>query len=219
VTTAQLVTLGLYAAAAGTAIALARHDKRHRPVAWCLAVILALDVARLGLKQLLPPGPEVRVGWDAWLRHLGQAAYVGIILARPAMAMRLWIGWRPCLVVAAGAAVWFHVVASYPGLRLAPLLELYSNVEFTGAAGSVLFFGLWAWRRPSAEIAATPMCCGVVLCGASLAVMVVPGLTGPGLLEHWLDAVKLHGVALAVVVGLQLRELIPLPGDDAGAGG
>ncbi len=205
----RALTLGLYAAAAITAVALARRDKRHRPVAWCLAAILALDVARLGLKQLLPPGPEVRTGWDAWLRHLGQGAQVGVFLARPAMAMRLWVGWRPWLVVAAGAALWAYVVGAYPGLRGVPLLELYSDVEFCGAAASVLTFGLWAWRRPSDEIASPPATCGVVLCGASLAVTVVPSLTGALTLEHWPAIVALHAIALALVIGLQLRELIP----------
>lgn len=203
----EAVTLALYAAAAITAVALARRDQRHGPVAWCLCAILACDLAQRGLKQLLPPECDVRIGWAAWLRHLYQGAWIAIILARPAMAMALWIRRRPWLVVAAGLVLWAHVVDGYPELRLASLLELYTDVEFFGAAASALAFGVWAWRRPSDEIAAPSASCGAVLCAASLAVTVVPSLSGPGLLEHWLDAVKLHGLALALVLGLQARAL------------
>lgn len=83
----QAATLALYAAAAIAAVALTRRDPRHRPVAWYLCAVVALDGGRWVRALLLEPSPGPRVGWDLVLRHAEVGLYLASILALPALAV------------------------------------------------------------------------------------------------------------------------------------
>lgn len=201
----RLVVLGLYIITAVTAVTLARRDPRHKPVAWYLAAVLSLDVLRLGFSQLLPLGPAERQGTALLLRHLDQGAYLGLILAPSAMAMALFLRRRPWPVLVAHVVFWAMVVLSYPVLRGFKLLELYSAAELSGGLASVGMFAMWTRQRAEATVSIKS---GTVLAFARLAVVLVPALVGEGALANWLAIVGLHGVALAVVLALQLRVLL-----------
>jgi hypothetical protein len=82
-------TFALYAAAALAAVV-----SRSRPVAGYLGAVLAIDAVRWTQALLLPSPPELRAGWwlVAWWLEVG--LYVGSMLALPAMAVALFLGWR-----------------------------------------------------------------------------------------------------------------------------
>jgi hypothetical protein len=73
----------LLTAAAVTAALLARRRPGHRPVTIYLGAVLALDVLRLGLAQLLPPGQGPYEGWAEVVRAVDQGAYVALCAALP----------------------------------------------------------------------------------------------------------------------------------------
>jgi hypothetical protein len=197
VTALHAIQLAL-AAAAGLAA-----WRRRGPVAWYLVVVVGLDLLRLGLRQLLPPGPAAREGFALLLRHASQAAYLGLILAIPALAMALFLRRRPWPVAGAWAAVALVVVATYPELRGPELLRAYSALELVGGLGAVGCFVAWRRRR---ERLTVEHACGIVLISASLATVALPPLLGAGVLERWPVIVALHALAFGVVLALQLRE-------------
>lgn len=110
---------------------------------------------------------------------------------------------RPRLIIAAPyVALWLVVVAGYPGLRGDPLLWLYGAVE--GLSG-LLVVGCVAWRRPRLTLATL---CALALTSASLATTLLPALQGPAMVAGWPVVVTVWCVALAVVLGVQCRELL-----------
>lgn len=199
------VVLGLCAVTAAMAAIVAFRDSRHRPIAWYLVAILGLDLLRLGLRQLLPPGPTERQGAALLLRHLDQGAYLGLILAVPAMSMALFLRRRPWVIAVVHVAIWTAVVIGYPVLRGVALLRLYTAIELAGGIASAGMFIMWTRSHEGASV---PIMSGLVLAAASLATVVVPSLVGEGALVLWPVIVALHGVAFAVVMVLQLRVLL-----------
>jgi hypothetical protein len=171
-------------------------------VAWYLAAVVALDLLRLGLTHVVPTGPgPPRVGLELLLWHVDQAAYLGLILAVPALAMALFLRRPPWPVAAAWATAALVVAATYPELRGPELLRAYSALELAGGIAAVGCFISWLWRR---ERLTTSHACGIVLISASLATVLLPSLVGAGALERWPVIVALHAVAFAVVLGLLL---------------
>jgi hypothetical protein len=75
--------MALLTAAVLTAAVVAHRRPEHCPVAVYLGAVLALDVLRLGLAQLLPPGPGPYEGWAEAVRALDQGAYVALCAALP----------------------------------------------------------------------------------------------------------------------------------------
>jgi hypothetical protein len=73
----------LLAAAAITAAVVAHRRPEHRPVAVYLDAVLALDLLRLGLAQLLPAGQGPYEGWAEVVRGVDQGAYVALCAALP----------------------------------------------------------------------------------------------------------------------------------------
>jgi hypothetical protein len=210
VTPWRAIQLALCAGAAVAAVALVRRDARHKPVVWYLVAVFGLDLLRLGLHQLLPSGPAVRQGSVVVLRHADQAVYVALLMAVPAMAVRLFLRRRPWMIAAAGLVLWLAIVVSYPGLRGDVLLELYSVVELAGALLAVGCFVTWA-KSPQAEEGSAPIQSGIILAGASLATVIVPSLFGALSLERWDAIMALHALAFAAVLVLQLRSLLGDP--------
>jgi hypothetical protein len=84
--------MALLAAAALTAALVAHRRPEHRPVAVYLGAVLALDLLRLGLAQLLPPGQGPYEGWAEAARAVDQGAYVGLMVALPLMGVGVF--WR-----------------------------------------------------------------------------------------------------------------------------
>jgi hypothetical protein len=203
--TLRALVMIICVATTAAGLVLARRDARHRPVAGYLAAVLGLDLLRLGLHQVLPPGSGERHGVALLLRHLDQGAYLGVLLAPAAMAMSLFLRRRPWPIVVAGAAAWAMVVLSYPALRGADLLRFYTAVELAGGLAAAGMFVTWA--RSSWLSCSVPIMAGIVLIAASLASIAVPALTGAGALARWPAIVALNGVALAAVLALQLRAL------------
>lgn len=87
-TTSYMVLL---AGAAFTAALVARHRPEHRPVAVYLGAVLALDLLRLGLAQLLPAGPGPYEGWAEVVRAVDQGAYVALCAALPVMGVGIFL--------------------------------------------------------------------------------------------------------------------------------
>jgi hypothetical protein len=75
--------MALLTAAALTAALVARRRREHRPVAVYLGAVLALDVLRLGLAQLLPAGQGPYEGWAEVVRAVDQGAYLALCAALP----------------------------------------------------------------------------------------------------------------------------------------
>lgn len=205
-TALRLAVLLLYAAAAAAAVLLALRSRRHKPVAWYLSAVFALDLVRLGLSLLLPSSSEPREGLIVLLRHVDQAAYLGLILALPEMTIKLFLRRQPWSTVGAVYAVFLVlIVVFYPELRGAELMMLYSAIELAGGVASAGFF--WMWASESGEGLSTSTACGIVLTAGSLAVSVLPSLAGEALLSRWPISVALHGVFCLLVLVLQLRDL------------
>ncbi len=87
------------------------------------------------------------------------------------------------------------------------MLRVYAAVELAGGLAASGMFLSWA-RSPRLERRSTPIMAGIVLIAASLTTVLLPALTGAGLLIRWPVVVALHGVALAAVLALQLRDLL-----------
>jgi hypothetical protein len=176
--------------------------RRRGPVAWYLSAVVGLDLLRLGLAQLLPPEPPGALSGGLLLaRHLSEAAYLGLILAVPALSMALFLRRRPWPVAGAWLAAVLVVVAAYPELRGPELLRAYSALEVVGGLAAVGCFVVWLRRR---ERLTVDHACGIVLVSASLATVALPPLLGAGTLERWPVIVALHALAFGVVLGLQL---------------
>jgi hypothetical protein len=152
----------------------------------------------------MPLEPAVREGFTSYLRHVDQAAYLGLIALLPAMAMVLFLRRRPWPVAGAWLAALVWTVAFYPSLRGADLLWFYTGLELAGALASVGLFITWLGRGTRTT---TPIMCGLVLISASLTSVLLPPLVGEGTLARWPVIVALHAVSLAVVLVLQLRAL------------
>lgn len=81
----------LLAAAALTAALVARLRPEHRPVAVYLGAVLALDLLRLGLAQLLPAGQGPYEGWAEVVRAVDQGAYLALCAALPLMGAGVFL--------------------------------------------------------------------------------------------------------------------------------
>jgi hypothetical protein len=209
VTPLQLATMALYVASAGAAVALARRDPGHRPVAAYLTAIVGLDGLRLARAAVLPASDGPRVGWELLVRHVECGAYLASILALPALAVVLFCRWRVGPLVAAGGALWLWLCGSYPELRGAGLMRIYQAVELGGV---VLCGGCLAeyLRSPRLLIegAPVPILSGLALIAGTGAVTLIPRLTGESLLESWPAVVATNATMLGVVLVLQLRQLL-----------
>jgi hypothetical protein len=203
----------LYFAAFLAALAVGHQSRRHRPVAVYLGAVLAIDLIRAAAEAcLLPPPLGAYQGWLLLLRHLDQGAYFALLLAGPALALVVFAGLKSRWPIAGTwAALWLVGGLGYPGLRGDTLLELYSAVEAAGGLLAVVLFVRWALRHPEQlAIKGVPpaVAASVVLLGASLVASALPSLAGTQTLARWPAIVGLHGVALAVVLALQLQALI-----------
>lgn len=87
----------LLSAAALAAALAARRRPEHRPVAVYLGAVLALDLLRLGLAQLLPAGQGPYEGWAEVARAVDQGAYVALMAALSLMGVGVFLrGVRRC---------------------------------------------------------------------------------------------------------------------------
>ena len=209
-TAIRFITLVLFAISAGAAIAVARRDERHRPVAAYIATVLAVDIGRLIVAQLLPPAAPASpyTGTLRALWHVEQSAYLGSILALPAMFMALFLRRRPWLI----GGIWLIsavlLAALYPGVRGAALLRVYSAAELAAALACVGFFVTWlASGRVSEDGVTVSVICATTLLGAHLMVAVMPQLGGAKTLITWPVVVATHAIITAIVLVLQLRVL------------
>lgn len=109
---------------------------------------------------------------------------------------------RHLAVAASYVALWLVVVAAYPGLRGDSLLWLYGAAE---GLGGLFVVGCVAWRRPRLTLTTL---CALALTSASLATTLLPALAGPAMVGGWPVIVTVWCVALAVVLGVQCRELL-----------
>lgn len=204
----QLAALSLYVAAAATGHLVTVRDSHHRPVAWYLTGIVALDLLRLGRSALLPPANDPRVGWELVLRNLEAGAYLAVILALPALAVVLFLRRHPGPVLGAWALLWLFVVASYPDLRGESLLGLYGCIEaasFAVSAGCVL-----SWARSPRLLKdrlSSHIVSGLAIIAGSGAVLLLPQLRGLGLVTNWTAVVAVNAVMIACVLVAQLRQL------------
>jgi hypothetical protein len=132
---------------------------------------------------------------------------------------------RPRLVIAAPyVALWLVVVAAYPSLRGDPLLSLYGAAE---AAGGVFVVGCFAagqvrprygLGRIRIDTDTSPWsnsiwphgttACALALTSASLATTLLPALWGPAMVAGWPVVVTVWCVALGLVLGVQLVEIL-----------
>lgn len=112
----QAATVALYIAAAGAALLLTRRDPRHRPVAWYLCVVVAVDALRWGRSLLLPPAMGPREGWELVARHAEAGLYLASILALPALAWVVFgrslqlrgMGDPPVAIASLWQQMWHH---------------------------------------------------------------------------------------------------------------
>jgi len=215
VTPIRLVHLVLLGVTTAAAVTVSRKDKHNWPVAWYLVAVVALDLVRLGLRQLLPnPPPAGQLeGWDLLLRHIDQAAYLGLIMVVPAMNMALFLRKRPWAIGVVFVAVCAVLTGSYPAIRGNELLEIYTAIELAGVVASAGFFIMWL-RSPRLleEGASVPIMSGVVLTSGNLVTVVLPPLTGAGVLTKWPIVVALHAVCFGIVLVFQLRYLLTKKG-------
>jgi len=206
----RLATLLLFAATAAVAIPVARRDKRHRPVAAYLVAVLAIDVIRLVIAQILPPATptDPYTGALRAMWHVEQAAYLGSILALPAMFMALFWRRRPRLIGGIGLIGAAVLAALYPEVRGAALLRVYSAAELAAALACVGFFVMWlASPRLAEDGVSVSVVCATTLLGAHLMVVVMPQLGGAKTLITWPVVVATHAVITAIVLALQIRVL------------
>jgi hypothetical protein len=206
------LTLSLYLAAAASAVALARRDRRHRPVAVYLTAVVALDGLRWLRALLLPPAQGIREGWELWLRHAEAGLYLASILALPVVAV---VVLRPMArrwpIAAAWLALWLVVVAGYPELRSGALLELYGAVEVVSAGAVVALW--WPHRR---ERSPTLRCLEALAAGA-LATALLPWLSRHSdALAGWGDVVATNALAVGVVLAIQAHATTPRRGRAVG---
>jgi len=207
-TRVQIATLVLFAATTFAALAVARRDKRHRPVAAYLAALLILDICGHVLAAMSPPGncTEPYTGAARVLSHLDQSRYLGSILALPAMFMAVFLRRKPWIIggiFVIGAMV---LAALYPGLRGGALLCVYSAVELGAVLASGGFFVMWlASPRVAEDGLSVSVMSATALASANIVVCVMPQLVGSDILATWPVAVGTHAVVLAIVLILQLR--------------
>ena len=204
----RLAMLVLLVVTAAAAVALAKKDRCHRPVAWFLVGLATLDLARLGLSRLLPATSAPREGSALIVRHAEAAAYLGAIMLLPAMTMALFLRRRPWAIGALYLAIWVVLTASYPAIRGHELMLIYTFIELAGVVASVGFFIMWL-RSPRVleDSRSVPIMSGLALIGASLAIVVLPQLTGPETMAKWPIVVATNALALAFVLVFQLRHL------------
>lgn len=206
-TTEHAAQLTACAFAAVPALVLTRRDPRHRPIAWYLCAVFVFDLLRYGLEHVLPAGPAIRTGSALWLRHLGQLAYTGLLVAVPAMTMALFLRWRPWIVVACGAAIWLVTAAAYPALREDDLLFVQWLVELAGGIAAAGMYVMWLRSKEREQALLLSIWCGVLMAAASLATVILPSLAGAKILDHWNVYVLVHAVVFGVVAALQIGHL------------
>jgi hypothetical protein len=141
----------LAALAALLGFVLAQRRAEHRPVAWFLGVMVAIDVARLYLRSafhLDAEGPyhgaqraafhAEELGFLAWPFGLGALALVVFAERR-----------RPWLVLAAWAAVGVALVALYPSdlVRADGLQRVYLAAHLAALAAAIACVASWGRKR------------------------------------------------------------------------
>jgi len=212
VTPLRLASMALLAGATAAAVALARKNKLNRPIAWYLVGIVALDLVRLGVSQLLPTTPPSApvVGSVLFARHVDVAAYLGQIMLLPAMTMALFLRKRPWIIGVVYLAIAVVLIASYPSIRGNELLEIYTGIELASVVASFGFWIMWLCspRLTEDRAVSVHITSGVVLTSTNMATVVLPPLTGPGILAKWPIFVALHASSFAFVLVFQLRYLL-----------
>lgn len=208
-TTLQLLGLALYVAAGVVAVVLARRDRRHRPVAWYLVTIVAIDLLQLGRAALLPEATGPREGWQLLLRHAECGLYLASILALPAMAWGLFMKGRPVSMLVPGLFIWGWLIGGYPDLRGEALMRLYDFIELGSVVASAGFFITWLRsERPAEERRSTPVMSGLALLAGTMAVTAMPALGHGSVLESWPIVVAANAAVVAMVLAFEVRTII-----------
>ena len=209
-TALHIATLTLFVATTAAAVAVAKKEKRHRPVAWYLVSVVGLEQVRFGLSQLLPATTEQREGLALAVRHADMAAYLALIMVVPAMNMALFLRKRPWIIGVVYLATAVVLIASYPAIRGNELLEIYTAIELAGVIASVGFWIMWVFspRLTEDRAISVHVTSAVVLTSTNMATVVLPALTGPEVLAKWSIIVALHATAFAFVLVFQLRYLL-----------
>lgn len=146
-----LLTYALSAVATGLAWAVAWRRADHRPVALLLTLGLAADVLRraLYLYVLLPgyqaAGSGPLTGWYRVAGNLDAAAFLVWPAAIAGASVRVCLGRRPVLVVAAWAVASAALAACYPVARGASLARVFLVAEL--AALLVATEAIVTWVR------------------------------------------------------------------------
>jgi hypothetical protein len=208
--TLHAALLALCLAAGVAALALARRDRRVRPVAWYLWVTGGLDVARLVREKLLPPATGIREGWELVGRSAEVGLYLASLMALAALARVVFVRQSIKPVIYAGAGMWAIIVATYPALRGDALLAVYDAVELGGLLVSLLYLYRWLFGagRPLPSPATG---CTHALIGASGATVALPWATGQTVLEAWPEIVAINACMMAAVLVQLLQALARSP--------
>src|SRR5262249_45015990 len=125
----------------------------HRPVAALLTFGLAADVVRQVLQWfVLAPAYGTLAGAPAtgWIRvvtHVDQALFLAYPAALAATMLWIYIGRRPWLLMVGYAIATLIIVASYPGLRGAPLVEVCFGFQLACSLVMVGAFAHWVLFR------------------------------------------------------------------------
>ena len=213
------VVLLAVAAELGRRLAAPSKNPHHRPVAFSLAVLLALDVGLELLHVLVLAPARARLGtapYDGSARaafHATQAirfAFPGVSLVLGAHVLAP-TAWRRGLILAVAVA-WgllsASVVLRYPALRGSPLLAFYGYVQLaTAAAGLGLAVGYLgrvasgqAWPSPAQR-------CALVLVVGDLSALVGPYLIPTRAPGDWWLAHVINLICYGLLVVEQGRTL------------
>jgi hypothetical protein len=139
-------------AVTGLAWVIASRRLEHRPVAWFLTVSLIADIIRWPLSahvlrtghQRFDPAPFS--GWYRVACHLDDALFLVWPAGITALAMVVFLGRRPWVVLAAWALTVAAIAIMYPVTRGYVLSLCYLAAEIAALTATIGFYAVW-WRR------------------------------------------------------------------------